>query len=351
MATKVSKPNSKIITQTQQKTNTPAVAPIKEPLQISKSSPTPIPSSTTINVSSQNVYGNCYLKCSYNYEYPQSNSVAKNNGVFLSLSYDKGTTSPVIYNTRNYYVSKINIYSPSLHKFNDSYVAAELVIEHAPEIGGDLLYVCVPIVTSTNSTDASTILTDIIQSVATNAPAMNESTNLNLSNFNLNNIVPNKPFFSYAGTAGLIGQVIVFANLNAIPLNDTILKRLSKIIKPYPITVSGGDLFLNTKGPNSAPVTKQGIYISCQPTGSSKEETTVSYSKNNVNYNLTSIFNNPTIVSVLQVLMGCLLFILIFYMLNYGYNYFTSNNSSPIKLPKLPKLSSLSLLPNNKKFL
>ena len=71
---------------------------------------------------------------------------------------------------------------------------------------------------------------------------------------------------------------------------------------------------------------------------------------NNVNYNLSSIFNNPTIVSVLQVLMGCILFIMVFYMLNYGYNYFTSNNSSPLKLPKLPKLSSLSLLPNNKKF-
>ena len=341
MAIKVSNSNPKINTQTQQKTNTPVVVPIKEPLQISKPTPTPTPSPspspTTINISSQNVYGNCDLKCSYNYEYPQSNSVAKNNGVFLSLSYDKGTTSPVIYNTRNYYVSKINIYSPSLHKFNDTYVAAELVIEHAPEIGGDLLYVCVPIVTSTNSTDASTILTDIIQSVATNAPAMNESTNLNLSNFNLNNIVPNKPFFSYAGTAGLIGQVIVFANLNAIPLNDTILKRLSKIIKPYPITISGGDLFLNTKGPNSTKMTKQGIYISCQPTGSSKEETNVSYSKNNVNYNLTSIFNNPTIVSVLQVLMGCILFIMVFYMLNYGYNYFTSGSTS---LPKLPTFVS-----------
>ena len=218
MAIKVSNTNPKINTQTQQKPNTPVVVPIKEPLQISKPSP------TTINVSSQNVYGNCDLKCSYNYEYHQSNSVAKNNGVFLSLSYDKGTTSPVIYNTRNYYVSKINIYSPSLHKFNDNFVAAELIIEHAPEIGGDLLYVCVPIVTSTNSTDASTILTDIIQSVASNAPAMNESTNLNLSNFNLNAIVPKKPFFSYTGTEGLIGQVIVFANNNALPLNDTILK-------------------------------------------------------------------------------------------------------------------------------
>jgi hypothetical protein len=338
MARKVTNPNTKLNSQNQQKTNTPVV-PVKESLQITNPSPTP----NTINVSSQNVYGNCDLKCSYNYKYHHSNSVAKNNGVFLSLSYDKGSTSPVIYNTHNYYVSKINIYSPSLHKFNDNYVSAELVIEHAPEIGGDLLYVCIPIVTSTNSSDASSILTDIIQSVSTNAPATNESTNLNLSNFNLNNIVPKKPFFSYVGTAGLIGQVIVFANNNAIPLNDSILKKLANIIKPYPITISGGDLFLNTKGPNTT-VGKQGIYISCQPTGSSEEEIEVSYSKNNVDYNLSSILNNPSIVSILQVLMGCILFIFVFYMLNYGYNYFTKNNSSPLKLPLLSSLS------NNKKF-
>ena len=305
------------------------------------------PNPATINISSQNVYGDCDLKCSYNYEYPQSNSVAKNQGVFLSLSYDKGTTSPVVYNTHNYYVSKINIYSPSLHKFNDNYLPAELVIEHAPENGGDLLYVCIPIVTSTNSSDASNIITDIIQSIATNAPAMNESTNLNLSNFNLNYIVPKKPFFSYTGTAGLTGQVIVFAKNNAIPLNNTILNKLSKIIKPYPITINGGDLFLNTKGPNSTKLTKQGIYISCQPTGSSKEEINVSYSKKNVDYDLSSILNS----SVLQVVLGCILLILLFYMLNYGYNYFTSNNSPLNNLPKFPKLSSLSLLPNKRKLL
>jgi hypothetical protein len=316
--------------QPQQNRNTPLVEPVKDSFQISNSN------STTINISSQNVYGNCDLKCSYNYDYTQSNSVAKNSGVFLSLSYDKGSTSPVIYNTRNYFVSKINIYTPSLHKFDDNFTNAELVVEHAPEIGGELLYVCIPIITSTNSTDASIILGEIIQSVATNAPATNESTNLNLSNFNLNVIIPKKPFFSYTGTNGLIGQVIVFAKNNSIPLNETILKQLSKIIKPYPITISGGNLFLNNKGPNSSPLNQQGIYISCQPTGSSKEETDVSYNKKNVDYNLASILNN----SLLQVLMFCILFILIFFMLNYGYNYFTSNSSSLNKSSILPSLKT-----------
>jgi len=287
-----------------------------------------------INISPQNIYGICDFLCSYNYIYNQSNSTATNNGVFISLSYDKSNTSPVVYNTHNYYVSQITIYSPSLHNFNGSSANAEIVIEHAPEIGGDLLYVCIPIIASTNSSDASNILTEIIQSVATNAPAANETTNLNLSNFNLNSIVPSKPFFSYAGTQGLVGQIIVFGITNAIPINQKVLTSLTKIIKPYPITIGGGNVFFNKKGPNSVPLgnnNNNGIYISCQPTGSSEEETQVSYnSKNPINYNLSTMMNNPTFVLVLQIVVGCVVFIIVFLIMNFGYNYFT-NSSLPTK--------------------
>jgi len=299
----------------------------------------------TVNISSQNIYGNCDLKCSYNYKYHQSNSTATNNGVFISLSYDKGSSSPVVYNTHNYYVSQVTIYSPSLHSFNGNSANAEIVIEHAPEIGGDLLYVCIPIIASTNSSDGSSILTEIIKAVSSNAPAANETTNLNLSNFNLNSFVPsNKPFFSYAGTQGLVGQIIVFGITNAIPINQQFLTNLSKIIKPYPITIAGGSVFFNSKGANSVPLVNNnnGIYISCQPTGSSEEETQVTYSKNPTNYNLSSILNDPTILLILQIFIGCVVFIIVFYVLNYGINYLTNLSSSKLpSLPSLPRMSSL----------
>ena len=292
-------------------------------------------SNTKINISTENVYGDCDLKCSYNYKYNQSNLVAKNNGNFISLSHDKGTTTPVIYNTRNYNVSKINVYSPSIHNFNNNTVNAELVIEHAPEIGGEMLYVCIPIIASTNSSDATNILTEIIKSVANNAPAANESTNLNLSGFNLNTIVPKKPFFAYTGTQGLIGQVIVFGNNYAIPIKHHILNILSNVIKPYPITVSGGNIFFNSKGPNSVQINgNDGIYISCQPTGSSDEETDVTNNKNPVNYNMDSLLNDPTTILIFQIIVGCILFVLVFLMLNYGYNYI-SGTSSSLKIPSM----------------
>ena len=290
----------------------------------------------TINISSQNIYGDCDLKCSYNFKYNQSNSVATNNGVFISLSYDKGTMSPVLYNNQKYNVSKINIYNPSLHTFNNNYVDAEFVIEHTPEMGGELLYTCIPIIESTNSSDASNILSEIIQSVANNAPTLNESTNLNISNFNLDIFVPKKPFFSYTGSAGLIGQVIVFGINYAIPMNIKILTLLKQITTPYPLTISGGNVFFNKKGPNNVQI-NDGIYISCQPTGSSNEETQVTYTTQSTNYNLGSIFNNPNYNSILQIIIGCILFILIFYSLNFAYNYFTSPSS------KLPSFSSIKL--------
>lgn len=303
--------------------------------------------SQTINISSQNVYGNCDLKCSYNYKYNKSNSIATNEGVFISLTYDKGTTSPVVYNTQNYYVSKIKIYTPSLHKFNAKLVNAELIIEHYPEIGGDLLYVCIPIIESTNSSDASNMLTEIIKSISNNAPSLNEKTNLNISNFTLDTFVPQKPFLAYSGTSGLVGQIIVFGVNYAIPLNKNILTILSKIIKPYPITISGGNLFLNNKGPNNVQLNNNGIYISCQPTGSSVEEMQVTYdNKAPVNFNMSSIFSNSnsTTSKVLQLIFGCIVFILLFLVLNFAYNYLTS---SPQKLPtiNLPsmKLPSMKL--------
>jgi carbonic anhydrase len=297
----------------------------------------------TINISSQNVYGNCDLKCSYNFQYNQSNSVATNNGVFISLSYDKGSTNQVMYNNQSYYVTKIYLFSPSLHIFNGNSANAELLIEHMPEMGGELLHVCIPIISSSNSSDASNILNEIIQSISNNAPSINETTNLNLSDFNLNNIVPNKPFFAYTGIEGLSGQVIVFGITNAIPLSEQILTTLSNIIKPYPITVSGGNLFFNSKGPNQTQISGDGIYISCQPTGSSEEETNVTYNNSyNTNYNLGSILKNPTFIIIFQVIIGCIVFVIVFMLLNYGYNYFIS--SSP-KLPKLPKMPTMPTMP------
>ena len=55
-----------------------------------------------INISSQNVYGKCDLKCVYNFKYKESVLTVKNNGVNISLSYDNSNVPPVLYNEEKY---------------------------------------------------------------------------------------------------------------------------------------------------------------------------------------------------------------------------------------------------------
>ena len=287
-------------------------------------------SSQNMNISRQNIEGKCDLKCSYNFKYKESNITAKNNGAFISLTYDNSSVPPVTYNNEKYTVSSILLTCPSIHYFNNTKAPAEIVIEHVPVKGGNQLSVAIPIKLSNESSVASNLITNIITSVSNNAPSNGETVNIRVSGFTLESIVPKKPFYTY--TYNNIDW-IVFGDLEAIPLNTTTLTKLGKIIGPYSIQTPQVGLFYNSIGPNSnSHNIGEGIYISCQPTGSSKEETSVTYEKNAVNYDLLS---NPAFILILQILVGCIVFILVFYIFNYLYNYFISD------LPKIPSLGIL----------
>lgn len=290
-------------------------------------------SNQNINISSQNVVGKCDLKCSYSFKYAESNSTAKNNGVSIGLTYDNRSIPPVFYNNEKYQVSNIMIVSPSIHMFNGSSMPGEIIIEHIPIKGGNQLNVCIPFSSSSESSSASNILTDIIKKVATNAPSKGDSTNLNISNFTLQNIVPRKPFFAYSNGTN---DYIVFGSIDAIPLSSSTIETLQKIIKPFPLATPGGDLFYNSKGPISGVQIGDGLYISCQPTGSSEEETAVTYDKNTSSVDFSNIYESPTFKFIIMILIGCILFLIVFYGISAFYNYLISDK---IELPSLPKFA------------
>jgi len=288
--------------------------------------------SQNINISTNNVQGKCDLKCSYNFKYPETNLTARNNGSMIALTSDESSSSPVTYNNQKYNVSNILIVSPSIHTFNNSPASAEIIIEHTPVTTGQQLFVGVPITSSSESSDASNFITQIIEGVSNNAPAQGETTNINISGFSLDKIVPNKPFYSYS-TPGNQGEWIVFPIITAIPLNNSGIATLGQIIKPFPLPTPGNALFFNSNGPNSnGGNVGDGIYISCQPTGSSEEESAVSYSTNSSSSDLSSMLNNPTTLLIFQIIIGRIVFILTFFSLNYIYNYLVSK---PIKVPKI----------------
>jgi hypothetical protein len=291
---------------------------------------------TAINISPKNVYGKCDLKCIYNFKYKETNLTVKNNGINISMTCDNTNVPPVMYNEVKYNVSKIMLFSPSLHLFNENKVDGEIIIEHNPETGGQNLFVCIPIVKSADSTTASSLLTQVILGVAANAPAANETTALNLSDFTLSKIVPKSPFFSYSGTYNnSTADFIVFGQNYAIPLNEKVLNALGSIIKPFPLPMLGDNLFFNAKGPNSSGSVGDGIYISCQPTGSSEEEIDITNTKNSSSYDMENIMDNSTFKLIVKTLVGCILFIVIFGGLAFAYGKLTD---TPVKMPNFKEI-------------
>jgi len=276
-----------------------------------------------INISRENVQGKCDLKCAYNFKYSESNITAKNKGVLISLTYDNSSVSPVTYNDEKYTVSKIEITCPSIHIFNGSTTDAEIFIEHTPVKGGPKLMVGIPMKSSSDSSTASNLITEVIKGVATNAPAQGDSTNLHLSGFTLENIVPKKPFYSY--TESETTEWIMFDILEAIPLKKNTLSTLSQIIKPFPIPTPGTTLFFNSSGPNTGATIGDGIYISCKPTGSSEEETAVEYTKNTPSYDLSNLLENPVTKVIFQIIIGCIIFIILFTLISYAYTFITTS--------------------------
>ncbi len=279
-------------------------------------------SNKIMNISMQNITGKCDSKCSYDFKYTESNSTAKNNGVFITLTYDSTNASPVSYNGEKYNISSIMIASPSVHRFNNEKTQGEMIIEHVPVKGGNNLNVCIPLVSSSETSTASKLITGIIEKVAANAPSEGDSINLNISNFNLQNIVPRKPFFAYSSNRI---DNIVFGLLEAIPLSSATIKTLQQIIRPYLINMPEVPLFYNSSGPVAGTKIGDGIYISCQPTGSSKKYIPVQYDKN-----ISTIkFSNIFISNILIYIVMAIVLLIVFFGINLFYNYLLKEAPKP----------------------
>ena len=271
---------------------------------------------TEINISADNVVGECELKCAYNHKYLNSSCIATNNGVMILLSYDKTSTPPVTYNHNKYDVGQITIYSPSFHKYNGDFMDAEIIITHNPVMGGAQMAVAIPIIQSTTSTTATTLLSQIILEVSNSAPNNGESTTISLANYSLTSFIPTKPFYNFSDTTNNV-ECIAFDKENSIDLSQQTLNKLRSIIGKYDVTAYGGDLFYNKKGPNTAS-TEGDIYISCLPTGNSEENIDVVYNKPSVS---VDVLSSP----IFKYLIGALIFIISFYVIHALILFFAGN--------------------------
>ena len=269
-----------------------------------------------IDISLSKITGKCDYKCSFSFQYNNSSCIATNRGGYLSLSYDKSSSPPVLYNTSAYDVQEVRIYIPSLHSYNNTKTDGELIIVHTSNTGTNPLLVCIPIKGNNTASVSALCFKTIIDTVANSAPADGESTTVNIPKYNLNNLVPKKPFFSYSATepyqpcSGMV-EYIVYAPLHGgLDIMSNTLTTLRSIITSNPYDIkTGPSLFFNENGPNIGGADGGEIYIDCQPVGTS-EETVEIVTNTTGTMSFKDWLNNP----IIKILLGSLLFIVILYV-------------------------------------
>jgi len=271
----------------------------------------------SINISRGNVAGPCSLKCAYSFQYPVSSCVATHWSDNITLSYDKSNLPPVNYNGNKYQVTSVSL-SPDSYTlyFNQNKSDACFIITHEPVLGGPYLYVIIPIKKSPSTIASTSILTEIINAVSSGAPNVGEKTTVNLSNYSLNHIVPNKPFYQ---VSEYNYDLIIFGIENAIPLSEETVKKLNTLCSDV-VSTSAFDpkqqspvkIFYNKDGPS-----KEGsdIYIDCQPVNESEDTVEVPMNKPDSEW-----FSELIRSAVFQSIVVCLILILLLYLLRMGIN-------------------------------
>lgn len=272
-----------------------------------------------IDISLSTITGKCAYKCSYRFNYNNSSCIATNRGDYISLSYDKSSSPPVSYNNIDYDVSELRIYTPSLHSYSGSKTNGELIIVHTSNTGETPLLVCIPIKSNNTSSKSAMFLTTVVDTVSNNAPADGESTTVNILNYNLNLIVPKKPFFSYTATepyqpcSSTVDYVVYDPSIASLDIIDETLEKLILIVtnNPYDIK-TGPSLFYNEKGATGKGDGDGGeIYIDCQPVNESEES--VNVVTDNGSFSYEDWLKLPGV----KLIMGALIFIVILYGLKY----------------------------------
>jgi carbonic anhydrase len=260
------------------------------------------------------------MYCDYKYDYNDSSCVVTNMGSMLKIKYDlksDGTVPQAFLNKKKYNVSEIQIYQPSRNIYKNIRADIEFVIIHEGSNNAELV-VSIPFrVSSTapKSSSASTssvaptsapasssaaptsspgsavkagsivldnIINDFKTQTAGSLPNPNQSYQLTINNFNLNNFIPNTPYYFYNIDTTTCKQAnIAFDLLKSGQLiSRTAIDKLNSMLTTVTQTRVGSypaiteqTIYVNSNGPNyQGTATDDKIYIDCQPTGQEGKE-------------------------------------------------------------------------------
>ena len=255
--------------------------------------------STTCNTSPINIDMNtsvpsCNILCSYKYDYNDSKCVVSINSLgYLEIKYDlkrDGTEAQSSLNRDNYNIADIRIYQPSIHTYDGKKTDVELIIHHVGASNGQdqtrpkELYVSIPFIVSdsplVSTNNGGIILENIILQYAKQTPSPGDNVHhLNINNFNMNNFIPNAPYYFYTGTPYDTTDCSI-TNINYLvfdtirggqTIGSSALAKLKTLVPSngplYPIAKN--TVYLSSNNPNysGGNTGDDKIYIDCQPTG------------------------------------------------------------------------------------
>tara|TARA_B100000795_G_scaffold270070_1_gene262473 strand:+ start:1243 stop:2169 length:927 start_codon:yes stop_codon:yes gene_type:complete len=183
----------------------------------------------------------CKEECSYEFNYSKTSSpIIANAGDYLDINVD--SKNSVKFNTIDVTVPKtdsVRIYQPSFHLFAGKQTDAEIVIIHNNPMG-DTLLVCVPITARSGKGVSNSFFSQIISHAKPNSKDKT-GVNVNVSNWSLNDIVPNAPFYFYIDAfpykpCNGKANIIVFGTSHTATINPDDLKKLQSLITPLDYT-------------------------------------------------------------------------------------------------------------------
>ena len=166
----------------------------------------------------------------------------------------------------------------------------------------------------------------IVNDVGTNE----ESTTVNVDQFNLQNLVPNKPFFTYSATepyqpCTATVEYIVFNESDGLDILEDTLKQLQTIIAANAYDIkTGPKLYYNESGPKISSGDGQ-IYIDCQPVGQSEETEVVSTQPQS--FDLNEFFKDPMSSPFALILILAIIVIVIMEIVRQAFNWLTGSQT------------------------
>jgi len=174
-----------------------------------------------------------------------------NRGDYLDIQTDG--PDEVKWNGLAMSVTQVRLYQPSIHLFNGSQAAAELIIQHGG--AGQNLLVCIPIQINTGAGPSNKFFSQIIPYISS---SHGESQNVNVSNWSLNQVLNyNVPYYYYLGTfpydpCNGSNNIVVFDLQQSAKMNqsdfDILSSQLSKTSVPKVSPKSTGMLIYNSSG-------------------------------------------------------------------------------------------------------